>query len=79
MYKAKKKKKKKKNGCVNPKSCVQSIGQVGKNWVCICKFGCVKHSLQPPYPSSYGPAVLDCNLQVYQLSMLHVALKPTVS
>ena len=29
------------------KSCVQSIhvSQVGKNWVCICKFGCVKHSL----------------------------------
>ena len=24
----------KKTGCVNPKNCVQSIGQVGKNWVC---------------------------------------------
>ena len=30
-----------KTGCVNLKSCVQNIGQVEKNWVCICKFGCV--------------------------------------
>ena len=35
----------KKIGCVNLKNCVQSIDQVGKNWVCICKFGCVKHYL----------------------------------
>ena len=35
----------KKTGCINVKSCVQSIGHVGENWVCIWKFRCVKHSL----------------------------------